>query len=86
MHTFGCYWRPRRFCSKTIDVDVDADSNAVHCSDVPVTVGVHPDNVVKVADWVDVLSFQTSHRLQQPEPPTPHVRSSFKPWHAVKPQ
>jgi len=41
-------------------------------SDVPITVGVHVDNVAKVADWVDVLTFQTSHRLQQPDPPTPH--------------
>lgn len=48
-------------------------------SDVPVTVGVHADNVARVADWVDVLSFQTSHRLQQPEPPTPHVRRSLEP-------
>ena len=43
-------------------------------SDVPITVGVHVDNVAKVADWVDVLTFQTSRRLQQPDPPTPHVR------------
>ena len=48
-------------------------------SDVPVTVGVHAENVARVADWVDVLSFQTSHRLKQPDPPTPHVRRNFEP-------
>lgn len=42
-------------------------------SEVPVTVGAQVDNLDKVADWVDVLTFQTSHRLQQPERPTPHV-------------
>ena len=29
------------------------------------------ENLVKVSDWVDVLTFQTSFRLDQPEPPTP---------------
>ena len=37
------------------------------------TAGVHVDSLARVADWVDVLSFQTSGRLSQPEPPTPHV-------------
>ena len=48
-------------------------------SEVPVTVGVQVDNLDKVADWVDVLTFQTSHRLQQPEPPTPHVSQLITP-------
>lgn len=52
--------------------------NIVGRSDVPITVGVHVDNVAKVADWVDVLTFQTSHRLQQPDPPTPHVRRALR--------
>ena len=41
--------------------------NSGHCF----AQGVRVENLVKVSDWVDVLTFQTSFRLDQPEPPTP---------------
>ena len=40
--------------------------NSGHCF----AQGVRVENLVKVSDWVDVLTFQTSFRLDQPEPPT----------------
>jgi hypothetical protein len=49
------------------------------CSDFPVTVSVKDvDNIQQVADWVDVLAFQTVLTLQQPKPPIPRVR--FHAW------
>jgi hypothetical protein len=41
-------------------------------STVPVTIGVaEPANLVRVANFSDVLTYHTSVRLSQPTPPTP---------------